>query len=358
MTPITGELHIDVERDTDLAGRCLSGDVDAFAELYSHYRPYLYRVCLRHLSDPHEADDAVQETFVRAWRAMSRFDGSWRVYPWLRTIARNVCIDMLRRRNRVVVSDIEEDRLEMADPIDGHLAALEARDGLSRLRVVLGDLPERNRQTLLLHEVDGLSSRQIADEQGTTVRAVETVLFRTRRMLRSAMDRPAMAVFLLAGRLSASRLGRLLRNGGAGPRIAAAALVSGGMAAGVLGVVLPGGSGSPPPLHPPVHAPVPAAAAAGGAAPAPTPAPPAGAGTTPPGTGPSAGTPGGPLRPTHGSLYTGPAAPAQKAAGNQPVHKSLLGVFVGLDPTGTAAAGAHDVQGYLGQLGQTLSGQG
>jgi RNA polymerase sigma-70 factor (ECF subfamily) len=351
--PIIGEIDIDTERDEGIARRCLAGDADAFAELYRLYREPILRACARRLGNRHEAEEAMQETFVRAWRAVARFDGSWRLYPWLRTIANNVCIDMLRRRTRVVLTELHDEHAGTVDPVESHLGALDARRDLAQLRAVLGSLPERNRTTLLLHEVDGLSSRQIAEEQGASVRAVETVLFRTRQMLRTAMERPAMVVVALALRMLAVVRRVSLRAVHVGHRMAQSdralpigALVSGGVALGVLGLVLPGGHLAPrSPVHVPLRPPAVAVAA-----------PPAdGAGNTgaaasgtPPTRTPEGTTP--PDAPRHSGLGLGPAAPNKQRAEAQPFHLSVLGLTVGADSANATTQAAQTVTGYVGQL--------
>jgi RNA polymerase sigma-70 factor (ECF subfamily) len=215
------------------------------------------RVCLRRLGDRDEADDAVQETFARAWRALPRFDGSWRLYPWLRTIAGNVCTDVVRRRLRVQLTELDETHGGSVDPSESLASTMDARSDLERLRALIGDLPDRYRETLLLHEVEGYTSRQIAVSHGTSVRAVETVLVRARRILRSEMARPAAFGLSVTGAVSRAWR-RLMTSRGmsAGLRdlspAVSGALVSGVAAVTVLGIVLPnlGTSRPPAPVHP------------------------------------------------------------------------------------------------------------
>ena len=349
---------VDVEVDGVLAVRCANGDPDAFAELYQRYRARLYRVCLRRLGDPHDADDAVQETFTRAWRAMGRFDGSWRVYPWLRTIAGNVCIDVMRRRKRVqtaVLDESHDDHGGGSDPFDAFLAALHARWALDRLAAVIDDLPERYRETLVLHEVEGLTSRQIASQHGTTVRAVETVLLRARRILRSAMETPAASAFL--GLTAAAtrwvrwhttaptlhrgaRLARLLPSGAAATGVVAFTLYS---------VLAPS---APTPVAPIPSIPSVPISVAGPL--------PLGATGTPQATAatqPTAAASGGSSSAVVAAGWTptkavvvGPAAGPEAAAGRQPLHTTGDGVFLGADPVEVVQQSLGDLGTYLHQF--------
>ena len=83
------------------AGRALPGrGLRCVREPLPRYYERLLRFCLRRLNDRHEAEDAAQEAFARAWKALPRFAGERRFYPWLTVIAGNICTDMLRRRSR------------------------------------------------------------------------------------------------------------------------------------------------------------------------------------------------------------------------------------------------------------------
>src|SRR3954451_23495098 len=89
----------DVVTDASLVADAQRGSAGAFAELYARHHDRILRHCRSRIGG-NDAADAAQETFLRAWRAIDGFGGDQRVYPWLRTIATNVCIDILRRRGR------------------------------------------------------------------------------------------------------------------------------------------------------------------------------------------------------------------------------------------------------------------
>jgi len=96
--------------DRQLAEALLrAGEERAFRELYRRNTPRLYRLLLRLLgNDVRDAEDAVQETFLRAWRAIERFDGRSRLSTWLYRVCVNVCLNTLRRRRRVDAADIAD----------------------------------------------------------------------------------------------------------------------------------------------------------------------------------------------------------------------------------------------------------
>ncbi len=171
-------------QDRLLVERCQRGDEQAFEALFLRHRDRLYRFCVHRLGSRSEAEDAVQETFLRAWRALPSFGGERRFYPWLSVIASNLCNDMQRRRGRwEVVADRELDVL--APPAAAEQEILVElwgeRDILSR---ALGQLSERHRQVLELREGRNWSYQEIAAFSGVEVSTVETLLFRARRSLR------------------------------------------------------------------------------------------------------------------------------------------------------------------------------
>src|ERR1700727_1248071 len=171
---------VDLDRDRILVERCQAGDAGAFGSLYARYNARLLRFCLRRLHDRHEAEDAAQEAFARAWKALPNFAGERRFYPWLTVIAGNICTDMLRRRSR---STPTED-VELA-----HRA-------LDRLSV-------RHRHVLALRENSGWTYQQIADHEGVEIGTIETLLWRARQALKREFavvseSKEALAGFLIA----------------------------------------------------------------------------------------------------------------------------------------------------------------
>ncbi len=194
-------------------GSVLAPQPDALEE----YRRELTGYCYRMLGSGFEADDAVQETMLRAWRSADRFEGRSSVRSWLYRIATNVCLDMLRGRQRrarpmelgpssapdpsllgeqlpehLWVSPIADDRVlpAEADPA----VVVEARDTI-RLAFVtaLQHLPPRQRAALILCEVLRWQATEAADLLGTSVPAVNSALQRARATLASLpeQERPA-----------------------------------------------------------------------------------------------------------------------------------------------------------------------
>jgi RNA polymerase sigma-70 factor (ECF subfamily) len=92
---------VDLDRDRALVLRYQQGDQGAFDELYTRYYPRLHLYCRRRVGDIHVAEELAQEAFLRALRAMPRFAGERRFYPWMTVIAQRLCIDHHRSASRV-----------------------------------------------------------------------------------------------------------------------------------------------------------------------------------------------------------------------------------------------------------------
>jgi RNA polymerase sigma-70 factor (ECF subfamily) len=175
---------VDLERDRALVERCQAGDERAFEDLYLRYRERLYRYCLRRTKSTAEAEDLVQETFARAWKALPRFDGERRFYPWLSVIANNLCTDLARRVGRCTPVDGSDLDLMTPAQVPEQEQLVEAAGDGQILAQALGRLSPRHREVLELREGRNWSYQQIATHSGVEVSTIETLLFRARRSLR------------------------------------------------------------------------------------------------------------------------------------------------------------------------------
>jgi RNA polymerase sigma factor (sigma-70 family) len=161
--------------------------VVATEALYRRHSQRVWRYCLRSLRRPADAEDAVQQTFLQAHRALQGGVEPLSEADWLLTIARNICVtraDASRRRDR---TEVTQDA-QLLDEIAG---AEDANDAISaEVQAAFAVLPERQRQALFLREWQGCSYAEIAEALGTSESAVETLLFRARRTLVRTLDGP------------------------------------------------------------------------------------------------------------------------------------------------------------------------
>jgi RNA polymerase sigma-70 factor (ECF subfamily) len=339
--------QVDIDGDRELVDRFQLGDETAFAELYSRHYRRLFRSCLRCLGDAATAEDAAQEAFAKALRALPTLNGDRRFYPWLSVIAKRVCVDIHRHRAR-------SQPAESIDPgatADGEQALMTSMDATA-VQDALARLTSRHRDVLHLREYEGWSYRRIATHYGVRVAAVETLLWRARRALHRELtmagyERRALVSLPVAG-WAYRRLGSIrarIEEWG-GHRLAPAL----GSAASVvtIGALVIGTTGSG--AHPSRPQPLIAARAPSGAPSAPPPTSPAPAGVPVPfASSVSAGLPAAPAVPPTagrvaadgraavlGATFTNASAASQQA-GQAPVHASVAGVAAGLDPKATAS---------------------
>jgi RNA polymerase sigma-70 factor (ECF subfamily) len=149
-------------------------------ELFVRYAQQIYAFCLYRLGDRQDAEDALQSTFLNAFRALDKGVVPYAEAAWLFKIAQNVCVT--RRR-----SAVRRRRLESPEQLADSVASPERdADGLVDLTGALYGLPLRQRRAIVLREWQGLDYAEIADRLGLTHSAVETLLHRARRSLRAA----------------------------------------------------------------------------------------------------------------------------------------------------------------------------
>jgi RNA polymerase sigma-70 factor, ECF subfamily len=183
-----------------------AGDEDAFAQLVASHRAALHAHCYRMLGSVADADDALQDTLLRAWRALSRFEGRSSLGSWLYRIATNACLRAIERRPKRVlpidygpaadphdsigeplaesvwVEPYPDERLGLEDGLASPEARYEQRESVELAFIVaLQHLPPRQRAVLILREVLGFSAAETAEVLDTTAAAVNSTLQRAHK---------------------------------------------------------------------------------------------------------------------------------------------------------------------------------
>ncbi|HEY6393782.1 MAG TPA: sigma-70 family RNA polymerase sigma factor [Candidatus Binataceae bacterium] len=189
-----------VRPDEELVTLALGGDADSFAELASRHRPRVERLCHRFFSDTEMARDIAQESFIRAYSALSSYRAEMPFGGWLRAIVVNLCYDELRRRRRRpedLVADFSAPEVQWmqlvteASPEDIVSAAEQrwaARDLAHRL---LDTLKPEDRTVLILKDSEELSVSQIAKILDWSEAKVKIRAFRARQALRKQAEHMA-----------------------------------------------------------------------------------------------------------------------------------------------------------------------
>lgn len=170
----------DSPSDEALLRRYAAGDPQAAQLLLDRLAPRLYRLALRLLADAAEAEDVVQEAMLRLWQIAPRWQsGAAQPGTWVYRVAMNLATDRLRRRRGVALDTVAEPADESPAPFEAMLEA----DRTRALEAALAQLPDRQRQAVVLRHLEGLPNPEIADLMGVNVEAVESLTARGKRRL-------------------------------------------------------------------------------------------------------------------------------------------------------------------------------
>ena len=171
--------------DRDLVVAFKGGIPDAYDEMYRRYSARVYLVCRRMLGNTEDAREATQETFLKAYTALPRFNGEYRLGAWLARIASNVCVDTIRKRGRSAINtpltDYHETLATEAGPEDvvvPDIPALRALDQMQPLHA----------QALRLRNLQGMSHREIAEQLSLSPHQVKALLHRARASFKRVWD--------------------------------------------------------------------------------------------------------------------------------------------------------------------------
>lgn len=179
------------ENDHELMHRAREGDRQAFGELVRRHQQRIFRLAMHMLHDTTEAQDVTQETFVRAYQALSRFQGNSQPYTWLYRIAVNLSLNIIRmRKSRRSEVDDDDPRIEAwlsvhgSSGLRGPAVANEQRELAKALCEGIDQLSETLRTTLLLVAVEGVGQAQAAEVLGCSEGTVAWRVHEARRKLR------------------------------------------------------------------------------------------------------------------------------------------------------------------------------
>lgn len=171
---------MDQRSDQELVAACRQDDCEAYAGLVRSYSRRILAICYGVVGNLHDAEDLAQETFIRVFKGIHGLRDINQFFPWVRQIARNLCMDFLRRR--------KPGEVLVAEPPDEP----DPRRGINTdyldLRTAIGKIPEDLRSPLLFYYFDGRSTKNIAAALDISEAAVHTRLSRARRELRRLLS--------------------------------------------------------------------------------------------------------------------------------------------------------------------------
>lgn len=185
--------------DERLLLKARAGDLPSFNALVTRHERAVFALCYRMLRDAAAAEDATQDTFLKAWTSLGSFRGGL-VRPWLLRIASNRCLDILRARGRRPASSLDAEPVETeplwttASGSGEHPESFAARRELSaRLERALASLPEDQRLVIILSDIHGHAYDEIAAITGVAVGTVKSRISRARARLREELRADASA---------------------------------------------------------------------------------------------------------------------------------------------------------------------
>jgi len=196
------------ESDAELVARLQRGDDSAFEAIVRAHSGRLLSVARRFLGNNEDAQDAVQDAFIRAYKAIHTFEARAQLHTWLHRILVNTALMKLRERRRRPTESIED--LLPTFTNDGHRAVasrdwsdavLERKETAGIVREAIAMLPDQYREVLVLRDIEDKDTAEAAEILGTTSNVVKVRLHRARQALRTLLDRE----FQLKGASQGSR---------------------------------------------------------------------------------------------------------------------------------------------------------
>jgi RNA polymerase sigma-70 factor (ECF subfamily) len=171
-------------QDPEIISRLLAQEPAALKKLFDDYSQPLYRLCFRFLNDVAEAEDAVQEVFLKALQGLDRFKGQSSLSTWLYRIAVNHCLNIRRQRkwrqwlNLDFLNDLE---LVSEATTDNPHTFLEKQEEKKLVQQAITQLPDRQRWAIILSHYENKSYQEIADIMGCSLSAVESCIFHAKK---------------------------------------------------------------------------------------------------------------------------------------------------------------------------------
>ncbi len=205
----------EVLTDDEVVARVLAGETALFEVIMRRHNQRLYRTVRAILGGDDEAEDAMQDAYVQAYRNLAQFEGRSSLATWLTRIAVNQCLSRLRKHRHIYPIDTElETKMteKMDDGRPGPEKQMLNREVRHVLELAIEQMPARYRSVLILRDVEGLSTAEAAESLGMSVDAVKVNLHRGRTYLRKALERKGGETLSNVFAFEAPRCNRVVAN--------------------------------------------------------------------------------------------------------------------------------------------------
>lgn len=182
-------------RDQALVIRCQGGNNNAFDELVTHYRGKVYAMIVNMIRNDADAWDLAQDVFVKAWKALPKFEARSSFYTWLYRITHNVTYDWMRKKKITAGTEFDDQVALDAEP-GAHTSpqaipqpdqSIQGGELKAQIDAAIQELSADHRQAILLKEVEGLSYQEIADVMDCSIGTVMSRLFYARKKLQEKL---------------------------------------------------------------------------------------------------------------------------------------------------------------------------
>jgi RNA polymerase sigma-70 factor (ECF subfamily) len=199
--------------DEELVERIVAGDTAAFELLMRRHNQRLFRLARSVIRDNDDAEEIVQETYLRAYANLARFEGRSSVITWLSRIAFHEALRRKRQKQRAKTTQgLNLDSLPMSDSTSDGISLFMQADLRAALTKAIDSLPDGMRAIVMLRLVEGLSTKETAHSLRLSESYVKVGLHRARRLLRATMERQSVSELREAFTFGEERCDRVVRN--------------------------------------------------------------------------------------------------------------------------------------------------
>ncbi len=175
------------QTEHDIIIRCQQGDKQAFRWVVKMHQQMVFSLALKMLCDEEEAKDMVQDTFIRVWQSIRDYDLQRTFTTWLYTIASRLCMDRLKRKNRIVSVKEDEQVLKSYATDNDSQRTLENSEWIAIVRLMADKLSDKQKLVFTLCQLEGLSSEEVQEITGLEARQVKSNLYVARQTIRKRL---------------------------------------------------------------------------------------------------------------------------------------------------------------------------